>query len=182
MHTENNPSRTALLIIDAQQGIFEKSTPVYQAEQLLENLNFLIDKARAQGAPVIFVQHANDSFLQKGSPAWQLHPALQPRADEVIIHKHHGDAFVGTDLQAELEKRKVRALVVTGLVTQGCVRATSLGALGKGYAVVLVSDGHSTYSKGAAKIIEQWNQTLNAKGVDLMAAKDVDFVGSIAKS
>jgi nicotinamidase-related amidase len=178
MSTENNPSRTALLIIDVQQGIFEKSTPVYQAEQLLENLNFLIDKARVQGAPVIFVQHANDSFLKKGSDAWQLHPAIQPMEAEFIIHKQHGDAFVETDLQVELDERDVGAVVITGLVTQGCVRATSLGALSKGYQVILVSDGHSTYSKGAAKIVEQWNQTLSEKGVTLSAAKDVDFVES----
>lgn len=177
MHTENNPSHGALLIIDVQRGIFEKSTPVYLAEQLLENLNLLIDKAHAQSVPVIFVQHAKESFLKKGSDAWQLHPAIQPRNDEVIIHKCHGDAFVETDLQAELDKRDVSILVITGLVTQGCIRATSLGALGKDYQVILISDGHSTYSKGAAKLIEQWNQTLNEKGTDLIATKEIDFLG-----
>jgi nicotinamidase-related amidase len=178
MNTKNSPDRAVLLIIDVQRGIFEKSTPVYQAEQLLENLNLLIDQARAQGVPVIFVQHTNDSFLQKGSDAWQLHSDLQPCSDEIIIHKSHGDAFVETGLQAELDKSDVGTLVITGLVTQGCVRATCLGALGQGYSVVLVSDGHSTYSKGAGKIVEQWNQTLSEKGVALMATKDVDFVGN----
>ena len=177
MEKDNNQNNAALLVIDVQRGLFEKSTPVYQAEPFLENLNLLIDKARKQGVPVIFVQHANDSFLQKGSDAWQLHPAIQPKEDEIIIHKCHGDAFVETDLQAELEKSNVSELVVTGLVTQGCVRATSLGALSRGYHVILVSDGHSTYSKGAAKIIEQWNLTLSEKGVELIPTKNVYFIG-----
>lgn len=164
------------MVVDVQRGLFEKSTPIYNAEQFLENLNTLIDKARSQGVPVIFIQHANDSFLLKDSDAWQLHPAIQPHDGEVIIHKHHGDAFIETDLQHELEKKNVSVLVVTGLVTQGCVRATSLGALSKGYHVILVNDGHSTYSKGAAKIIEQWNQTLNEKGVDLIETKAIDFI------
>ncbi|MBN2500696.1 MAG: isochorismatase family protein [Anaerolineales bacterium] len=177
MNPDSNPSQAALLVIDVQRGLFEKSTPVYQAELFLKNLNILIAKARAQSVPVIFVQHANDSFLQKGLDAWQLHPAIQPMEAELIIHKCHGDAFVETDLQAELDKSNVGVLVVTGLVTQGCVRATSLGALSKGYQVILVSDGHSTYSKGAAKIIQQWNQTLSEKGANLTETKDIDFVG-----
>jgi nicotinamidase-related amidase len=111
-------------------GLFEKSTPIYNAEQFLKNLNTLIDKARFQGVPVIFIQHAYDKILMEGSDEWQLHPEIQPLEDEIIIHKRHGDALIDTDLQKALEKRKVHILVVTGLVTHGCVRATSLGAVG----------------------------------------------------
>lgn len=50
--------------------------------------------------------------------------------------------------------------MITGLVTNGCVRATSIGAHDLGYRVVLVEDGHSTYNQSAAKLINEWNQTL----------------------
>ncbi|MBN2304225.1 MAG: isochorismatase family protein, partial [Anaerolineae bacterium] len=119
--------RSALLVIDVQQALFEKSTPVYHAAELLQNINDLIRRARDAGAPVIFIQHANDSFLAKDSAGWQLHPALKPDPHDLIIHKQHGNAFQDTPLQYELDARAVRTLIVTGLVSEGCVRATGLG-------------------------------------------------------
>lgn len=93
----------------------------------------------------------------------------------MIVHKLHGNAFEETILRDELQKRQVSELVVTGLVTHGCVRATSLGAIEAGYRVVLVSDGHSNYSKGAPKLIEKWNQELSAKGAELVRTQDIRF-------
>lgn len=173
--TRSNQRKAALLVIDVQQGLFKKSTPIYHAEQLLKNLNTLIAKARLQSVPVFFVQHADEKNLVKGSDAWQLHTEIQPLVDEMIVHKRHGDAFVDTNLHAELEKQGVSTLVVTGLVTHGCVRATSLGALERGYKVIVVSDGHSNYSKDAPRIIEKWNRTLSEKGAVLVETSSVDF-------
>lgn len=172
-HTEQR--KIALLVIDVQKGLFEKSTPIYRAKQVLENINFLIDKARHEGVPVIFVQHSNHKTLEKGSEAWQMHPEIQPLAEEIVIHKLHGNAFEGTNLREELEKRNVSVLVAMGLVTHGCVKATCLGALGEGYKVVLVSDGHSSYSKDAALLIEKWNSVISEKGADVIEAQKVRF-------
>jgi len=166
----------ALLVIDVQKGLFTKSTPVYQAEQLLKNITTLIQKARSQGVPVIFVQHANDKTLVEGGRDWQLHPDIQPVDGELIIHKRHGDAFVDTPLQSELEKMGINLLFVTGLVTHGCVRATSLGAIGAGYRVKLVSDGHSCFSKHAAQLIQKWNQAIQETGAGLIETEAVDFI------
>jgi nicotinamidase-related amidase len=168
----------ALLVIDLQKGLFEKSTPVYQAEQMLENIKTLIDRARQAGVPVIFIQHSSHKTLEKGSDAWQLHPEIRPLAAEVIIHKLHGNAFEGTDLREELEKRNVSVLVTTGLVTHGCVKATCLGAIDEGYQVLLVSDGHSSYSKDAAQLIEKWNRAIAEKGAEVMEAQKVRFARS----
>jgi nicotinamidase-related amidase len=166
---------TALLVIDVQNGLFDRSTPIHQADQMLANINTLIKKARRADVPVIFVQHSNDGLLKKGSHAWRLHPAIQPQAGELIIQKLQGNAFTGTDLGAELEKRKVGILLVTGLVTHGCVKATTLGALAAGYRVRLVSDAHSNYSKDAPQMIRKWNQILEAKGAQLVETRAVDF-------
>lgn len=168
-------SDTALLVIDVQKGLFEKSTPIYRAEQLLANINTLIAKARRGGIPVIFIQHSSERILEKGSDGWQLHPEMKPLPKELVIHKLHGNAFEGTDLWEELEKRNVRKVIATGLVTHGCVKATCLGALDEGYKVVLVSDGHSSYSKDAAQNIEKWNRALGAKGAEVLEAEKVKF-------
>jgi len=124
---------------------------------LLENINLLISKARQLDVPVFFVQHSSDTYLKYGSDGWQLHPQIQPIVEEPIIHKRYGNSFEDTNLQDELSKKNVSAVVVTGLVIHGCVKATCLGALEKGYMVVLVSDAHSNFSKDAPKMIEKWN-------------------------
>ncbi|HLO34083.1 MAG TPA: isochorismatase family cysteine hydrolase [Anaerolineales bacterium] len=135
-HTQH--SEMALLVIDVQKGLFEKSTPIYKAEHLLKNINALIHKARQGGIPVIYIQHSSPRTLERGSDAWQLHPEIKPLAEETIIHKLHGNAFEGTNLREELEKRNVSKLIAMGLVTHGCVKATCLGAMDEGYKVVLV--------------------------------------------
>lgn len=165
-----------LLVIDVQRGLFERSTPVYQSRQLISNINHLVNGARLAGVPVFFIQHSNDNLLQKGSHSWQLHPDFHPRMDEVVIHKKQGNAFEGTNLREELEKCNVSSLVLTGLVTHGCVKATCLGALEEGYRVVLVGDAHSSYSKDAAELIDKWNHALQEKGAEVMETRNVVFI------
>jgi len=168
-------SSSALLVIDVQKEQFEKSTPVYKADQMLRNITFLISKARQEDVPVFFVQHSADSYLKFGSEGWQLHPRIQPTAGEPIIHKRHGNSFEDTTLQEQLIERGVSRVVVTGLVTHGCVKATCLGALEAGYKVMLVSDAHSNFSKDAPKVIEKWNQELSNKGTILVETQSVTF-------
>ena len=74
-----------------------------------------------------------------------------------------------------MRSRNITILVVTGLVTHGCVRATCLGARQLGYKVVLVEDGHSNYSKQAARIIDEWNQKLSAENIELRPASEIGF-------
>ena len=80
-----------------------------------------------------------------------------------------------TNLREELEQRKVNTLVLAGLVTHGCVRATCLGALEEGYKVLLVSDAHSSYSKDAAQLIAKWNEELGKRGAEVITAQSVKF-------
>jgi nicotinamidase-related amidase len=61
------------------------------------------------------------------------------------------------------------------LVTHGCVKSSCQGAHELGYRVVLVADGHSSYSKDAARLIEEWNQTLSQATVELRLASQVEF-------
>jgi nicotinamidase-related amidase len=166
-----------LLVIDVQQGLFHKSTAIYQAEPLLDTIKTLIEHAHAAGVPVIYIQHASDKVLPFGSADWQFHPRLQPGADDVVIHKQHGNAFEDTPLHAELTRRGIDRVIVTGLVTHGCVRATCLGALALGYEVTLAADGHSSYSKNAAQLIAEWNDKLGTAGVTVAPASQIALDG-----
>ena len=163
----------ALLVIDVQQGLFDKSTPIYNAGKLLENINALVDCAHRAGVSVFYVQHANESWLAPGSDGWQLHAGLRPLDTDCAVQKRHGSAFQGTGLGQELEARAIRKLIVTGLVTHGCVKATCLDAKKLGYGVILVKDGHSNFNKQAADVIAEWNQKLSEGGVELKSTQDL---------
>ena len=171
----NNPSnQTALLVIDVQNGLFAKSTPIYRAEALLANIGALVDRAHLAGALVCYVQHTNNS-MPTGSEAWQLHPQLHPLDTDKLIQKQHGSAFQDTPLKTELDAGGITRLVVTGLVTHGCVKAACLDAKKFGYAVTLVTDGHSNFHKQAAQVIEEWQQKLAEAGVELKSTAQIEF-------
>ena len=133
--------RVALLVIDVQQGLFHKSTKLYRADELLATINALVERAHAAGAPIFYVQHASEKVLPWGSEDWQLHPELHPTAADHIVHKLKSNAFEGTELDGKLAALEVGAVVVMGLVTHGCVKASCIGAHDLGYRVVLVADG-----------------------------------------
>jgi nicotinamidase-related amidase len=160
-------SNTALLVIDVQNGLFAKATPIYKAEELLGNINTLSKQFTQAGKPIFFIQHSNQKLLLKGSENWQLHPDLNITRHDIVIHKTHGNAFEDTILKDELDLRGITCLLVTGLVTNGCVKATCIGAHDLGFRVVLVADGHSTYTKNAASLIKEWNHKLDDGVVDL---------------
>ena len=166
---------TALLVIDVQHGLFRKSTPIYRAEPLLNTIATLIDRAHAAGALVVYIQHASDKVLPFGSADWQLHPRLHPGEGDLMVHKQHGNAFEDTPLHAELTSRGIGRVILTGLVTHGCVKATCLGALALGYRVTLAADGHSSYSKDAAQLILEWNRKLNEAETVVAPAAQIAF-------
>jgi nicotinamidase-related amidase len=172
---------TALLVIDVQLELFQKSTPVFQANTTLATINTLIERARQAGVPVIYVQHNNDTFMKKDTPGWQLHPDLLPPAPvDLQIFKSHASAFEQTTLAQELERHQVGRLVISGLVTHGCVKAACLDACQMGYRVTLASDGHSSYSKDAARLIDEWNEKLQQAGAQVIPASEITFPPEIS--
>ena len=100
----------ALLVIDVQQGLFKKSTPIYKAEELLENINMLVDRAHRAGVPVFYIQHSDARSLVKGSPDWQLHSQLLPLNIDYIIHKQIDNAFEGTSLDKDLKAKNISSI------------------------------------------------------------------------
>jgi len=173
--TDEESEINALLVIDVQKGLFNKTIPIFKSDVLLRNITKLVEKAHENHVPVIYIQHSNDSFLAYGSDGWQLHAGIKPTDKDFLIHKKHGNAFEETSLGNLLQSQSVNSLVITGLVTHGCVKATSLGALELGYQVTLVEDGHSNYSKDAPDLIEKWNQKLSENGVVVKSAEEIKF-------
>jgi nicotinamidase-related amidase len=140
MTTLPDRPNTALLVIDVQKGVVANA---HDRDGVIANINTLIDKARAEDAPVIWVQHSDD-HLPRGSEGWQYVSELVRSDSEPLVHKAYGDSFEGTELEALLAERGVGRLVVTGAQTDACIRATLHGAFVRGYDVTLVGDAHTT--------------------------------------
>lgn len=166
---------TALFVIDVQRELFERSTPVYNADVLLDNIIALVKRAHRASAPVVYVQQSSKNILRPGSEGWQLHPRLKPLEKDLLIQKTHSSAFEGTGLEEELHARAITRLVVTGLVTNCCVKSSCLDAQRRGYEVILVEDGHSHFRRRADKLIAEWNAKLAKELTAVLPAKAIRF-------
>ncbi len=140
MTSFSNRPNTALLVIDVQKGVVAGN---HQRDEVVGNISTLVDKARAEEVPVIWVQHSDDE-LPQGSEKWQYVDELQRSESEPLVHKRYGDSFEDTDLESQLSARGVGRLVVAGAQTDACIRCTLHGAFTRGYDTVLVGDAHTT--------------------------------------
>ena len=131
---------TALLVVDVQNGVVAEA---HDRDAVVANINALVERARAEDVPVVWVQHS-DEELARDSESWHLVPELQVRDDEPIVHKTFGDSFEATNLDDVLGARSVGRLVVAGAQTDACIRSTVHGAFVRGYDVTLVADAHTT--------------------------------------
>ena len=140
MTTLSDRPNTALLVIDVQTGVVAGN---YQRDAVVANISTLVDKARQDGVPVVWVQH-NDDHLQRGTEAWEIVAELKPDGGEALVEKSYGDSFEDTTLESVLSDLGVGRLVVCGAQTDMCIRSTLHGALARGYDATLVKDAHTT--------------------------------------
>jgi len=140
MTTLPDRPNSALLVIDVQNGVVDGA---YNRDSVIANINALVDRARAEDVPVIWIQHTSDD-LPRDSEQWEYVPDLVRRDTEPLVHKEFGDSFDDTELEDVLAARKVGRLVVTGAQTDACVRSTLHGAVVRGYDATLVADAHTT--------------------------------------
>jgi len=140
MTTLDNRPNTALLVLDVQNGVVAGA---HARDEVVGNVGSLVDKARRERVPVVWVQHSDDN-LARDSEEWRIVPELSPGDDEPLVEKSYGDAFEDTTLETVLAGLKVGRLVVAGAQTDECIRSTLHGALVRGYDATLVSDAHTT--------------------------------------
>jgi maleamate amidohydrolase len=147
----------ALLIVDFVMAYLDQASPLYaDVGDALASNERLLATARSAKIPVIFtnVVYGADgangglfykkipalSVFVKGSPFGAFPPSLKPLNGEHIISKQFASAFFGTSLAETLTTEGIDTLLITGLSTSGCVRATALDALQSGFAPFVVRD------------------------------------------
>jgi nicotinamidase-related amidase len=148
--------RPALVLVDMINGFTDPGCPLGSESDAVVAVNRrLLDAFRRRGLPVFFTTVVYDSveqasvfrarlpdlnLLQRDSDWVKVDPRLQPAAGESVVEKQYASAFFGTDLLQRLRQAGADSLVVTGLTTSGCVRATAVDGLQNDFPVVVVSD------------------------------------------
>ncbi|OHD15671.1 MAG: hypothetical protein A2087_10065 [Spirochaetes bacterium GWD1_61_31] len=175
---EPNPARwqaargTALLVVDLQRAYM----PAARQAQILATVQSLVAAADAAGAPVIWVYNQEGS-VRPGSPAFELVEPLAPAAHHYKVVKQTASAFAGTDLEAILTEAGVGRLVICGLASTICVRATVDSAVSLDYHTVVVADAHTVPSSvgGAADIADMNERWRADERIELLPANAVSF-------
>ncbi|MCW2815636.1 MAG: isochorismatase [Nocardioides sp.] len=132
--------QTVLLVVDVQHG---NTAEAFDRDGVVGRIRGLIDRARADGVPVLWIQHEAGPFVP-GSDPWQIVEAVRPGEGDTVIGKHYLDSFVETDLRARLDALGATRLVLCGAATDACIRSTAARSQIEGYDTVLVADGHTT--------------------------------------
>src|SRR6478672_4529135 len=100
MATLENRPNTAVLVVDVQNGVVGEA---HQRDSVVANVGSLVEKARLERVPVVWVQHESEELAQ-GSEAWQIVPELEPGAEEQLVHKRFADSFEDTELEGVLSQ------------------------------------------------------------------------------
>lgn len=161
-------TRPALILVDWFRAYLEKSSPLYAGvETELEVAKTLLSAARKKDIPVVFTKVEympggadgghyyrkvpSLKHLYKGSPLTDFAGGLEPREGEFVIIKQYPSGFFGTNLASILTTLGVDTVLISGLTTSGCVRATALDALQYGYIPVVVADACGDRSEEVQK-------------------------------
>lgn len=149
--------RPALILIDFVQAYFEKSSPLYaDVDDTLKSALQLRRAAREAGVPVFYTNVEFDPSMKnggifarkikslevfsKGNPLGGWPEGMVPGEDEIVLTKQYASAFFGTSLSSTLTSMGCDSLIITGLSTSGCVRATCVDACQHGFIPIVVQE------------------------------------------
>jgi nicotinamidase-related amidase len=150
-----DPAKTVLIVVDMQNDFVKEggSLVVPDAEGTIPAIRRLLDLARETGMKIAFTQDTHTDgdpeweiwpeHVREGSWGWRIVDELEPREDELVIHKVRYDAFYGTHLDHFLRLWDVDTLIVCGTVANICVHYTAASAALRWYDVIIPKDATS---------------------------------------
>ena len=179
--------RPALVMIDFARAYFAAESPLYAGvEAARDAAGTVLAAARAHGVPVFhtrveyqpggadggvfFRKIAALKVFEAGSALADFEPPLQPLPGETVITKQFPSAFFATDLAGGLHAAGIDTLVICGLSTSGCVRASAVDAICHGFIPVVVRDG---VGDRLAAVHDANLFDLAAKTAELRTAKEI---------
>ncbi|ASK89346.1 isochorismatase family protein [Sphingorhabdus sp. SMR4y] len=187
--------RPALIMIDFCQGYFDPDCDLYSGvEDALASALRVREAARAAKIPVIltgvsyhpsaidggrfFEKAAPLRYFIEGNPMGAFAEGLEPADDELVITKQYPSAFFGTSLASTLTAMGIDSVLLTGLTTSGCVRASCVDAMSHGFRTAVVADacGDRHDAPHDANLFD-----MNAKYADVVSeAETIDFLKNLS--
>ena len=153
-------NRPAVILIDFAKAYFDANSPLFGGEGCqiaLENSVMLSDAARTANVPVIFTEvkyqaggSDGGAFYAKvpalacfdaGTETQKLMPPLEIKENDILISKQYPSGFFGTSLASTLHFMNIDTLLLCGVTTSGCVRATCIDSISHGFVTLVVEDG-----------------------------------------
>jgi len=176
----------ALVLVDVIKGFTDPACPLgSESDSVVDACRQLLDLFRRKSLPVFFttVVYRDEeqarvfrqrvpalNVLEPESEWVKIDPRLSPVNGETVIEKQWASGFFKTDLAQSLKKAGADSIVIGGLTTSGCVRATAVDGLQHDYRVVVARE--ATGDRNAAAH-ESNLFDLQAKYVDVLALQDV---------
>ena len=176
----------ALIVVDMVQAYFEPSCPLYaEVDDALAATIKLIEGAREAKIPVLYTNVEFQAggvdggiFFRKvpvlksflaGSPLGAWPAGIAPVEGELVISKKYPSAFFGTSLASTLTAKGIDTLVICGLTTSGCIRATCIDTVSSGFIPIVVDEacGDRHTSPHEANLFD-----MNAKYADVISLAD----------
>ena len=155
-----DPRRTALVLIDLQQGILPFAGGPHSAATVLANATKLATRFRALSAPVVLVRvgwsadfgdalrqpvdHAPPSPPKLPDNWWEIPAELDQQPADILITKRQWNAFYGTELDLQLRRRGIGQVVLGGIATNFGVESTARDAWQNDYSVIIAEDACSS--------------------------------------
>lgn len=142
----------ALILIDLQNDYFSGGKfPLWNTEKVLTINVELIKKAKEKQMPIIVVQHVGEvggPFFTPESEGVKVHTdILKLLPDAPVIVKTFADSFYQTELEDELQKRGIKDIYLSGMMTQNCVTHTAISKSAEKYKVNVITDACTTVSE-----------------------------------
>ena len=149
-------SAPALVVVDMCRGFIDPSSPLgFKCDELIQANIILVNKFREMNLPVIFtttiyrdISEASVfrskipalNILKPGSEETLFLAELSPDSEDILIEKKFASSFFGTNLADDLRRMNVDSVIISGVTTSGCVRATALDSLQNNFLTTVAED------------------------------------------
>lgn len=156
-HSLTPGSNPALILVDFVRAYFDPDCELYaDVDDALQSARRILEIARKKGLLVVYTNVVYQAggvdggrFFEKalplkhfvrGNPMGAWAAGLEPGDDELVVSKQYASAFFGTSLASTLTAQGIDTVIITGVTTSGCVRASCVDALSNGFIPIVVSD------------------------------------------
>ena len=168
---------SALVLVDVLNDFLARDGKINSQIQdeiervgLIENLTRLILGARAAGLPIVYAPHGlhehsfddvkyipvrmqgamENHIFWEGEYGSDFYEPFRPHSNDIVVGRHRTfNAFMGTDLDAQLKKRGIEKLILAGLTSQTCVEGTGRHATEAGYHLTFLKDAVAEFTPEA---------------------------------